>query len=165
MVRHLVAAPIVAPLVAASLWACDSAGGTDRGPMPALSFTFDDNATPGVANLGGELVMRGCSFSVREPTTGQYYVDGQADTSPSPTTVIVNFPQTNQTKPAVGTLAVPAQATVEVHLPSPYGVLDGAEGDVIVSEADGWRTVEVKDVVVSRSATIGVLNATLACGL
>ncbi|TNF38419.1 MAG: hypothetical protein EP329_00480 [Deltaproteobacteria bacterium] len=145
---------------------CDTAGsGTQRGPVPPTSFTFDEDQDPGFVNVSGDLTMRSCAFAVRdEGHLGQYVADGQADTSPTFTTLQVYFTETNQTKPAVGVLAVPAQADVKITLPSPYGVMNGNGGTVKVTEADGWRTIAVEAAIAGTGGS-GVLKATLVCGI
>lgn len=145
--------------------ACDSASGTNRGPKPATSFTFDDDDSPGIANVGGELVMRSCGFAVRDEHKDRYFADGQASTSPSPSTIIAYFTQTNLEPPPVGELAVPGAVALRIILPSPYGTMDVTAGKVTVSEADGWRVIALEDVAISNSRDSGVLNATLACGM
>lgn len=154
-------------LLAPPLFAgCDSGGGgTSRGPKPATSFTYDDDQSPGIDNLGGDLTMRSCGYAVRDPNKDRYFADGQADTEGSPSTLVVYFPDTNQSKPAPGTLVVPDHATVKITLPSPYGVLNATAGTVKITEADGWRVITLKDTPVSGTRYSGTLNATLACGL
>lgn len=144
---------------------CDTAEGPNRGPKPATSFAFDDDDSPGLTNAGGELVMRTCGFSVHAENQDRYFADGQAETSPTPTTVVVYFTQTSLTPPAAGDLLVPSQVTVKIVMPSPYGTLEGTGGKVTVSEADGWRTIQLKDVTITSIRDAGVLNATLACGM
>lgn len=60
---------------------------------------------------------------------------------------------------------MPSQVAVKIILPSPYGALLGSGCQVKVSEADGWRTIEVKDVTVAGTSDTGKLNATLVCGM
>jgi hypothetical protein len=163
--RPLVVALCFASLLVPAASACDSAGGTSRGPKPATSFAFDDDDSPGLTNAGGELVMRTCGFSVHAENQDRYFADGQAESSPTPTTLVVYFTPTTLEPPAAGDHLVPTQATVKIILPSPYGTLEGTGGEVTVSEADGWRTIQVKDVTVTSIRDAGVLNATLACGM
>lgn len=157
---------ILLPLAAVgALSACEPEPGTTRGPQPATSFSFDDDADPGIVNLEGELSMRSCGFSVREPNTDRYFADGQASTSPTPTTLVVYFPQTSLAPPPPGALAVPDEVVLDLILPSPYGTLSPSGGGINVSERDGWRILQIVDLPVSSSAHSGILNATLACGM
>jgi len=59
----------------------------------------------------------------------------------------------------------PAQAAVKITLPSLYGVLNATGGTVKVTEADGWRNIELKEILVAGTRDSGKLNATLTCGM
>ncbi len=159
-------AAVAASLLLGGLAACEPVDpGTNRGPQPPLSFTYDDDGNPGFIDVENELTMRSCGFAVRDPNTDRTFADGQASTSPTPTTIVVYFLQTSLAPPAPGVLAVSDAVAVEVSLPSPYGTLRPTEGAVRVSEEDGWRVIDIEDLPVGGTGRTGILNATLACGL
>lgn len=133
---------------------------TERGPKPEVSFEWSDDADLELVVLEGTFPEQSCGISVQSPNEGQYYLDFRNFEEEA--MIALRFPETADAAPAPGTYVVSVDVDVDFNLPSPYGVLDGTAGGVLVEEEDGWRKVTVS-ANVSNGTEGGYVAAKLAC--
>ncbi|MFT5586734.1 MAG: hypothetical protein ACI9VR_004336 [Cognaticolwellia sp.] len=127
---------------------------------PNISFEWSDDADLELVALEGGYSQESCGISVQSPNEGQYFLDFRNFDEDA--MIRLRFPETVDEPPAPGTYTVNVDVSVDFSLPSPYGVMDGTAGDVLVEEGDGWRKVTVS-ADVSNGAEGGYVSAILAC--
>ncbi len=142
--------------------ACDETDPDDpTGPMPDVTFEWSTESDPETVALEGTFPdSQSCGISVQSPNEGQYFLDFRNFEDEA--MIRLRFPDTVDAPPVAGTYVVSVDVTVDFTLPSPFGVMDGVAGGVLVEEENGWRKVTVSADVTNGSEG-GFIDAVLAC--